>query len=219
MSDLADVEGSGWSAGDVLSFDLETTGVDPDRDLPVSYALVAARGGEVVGVERSLVDPGRTIPAEATAVHGITTLRAKDEGVPLGTAVTVLAQRLIGASRSGVPVVGMNVSFDLTMLDACYRRQTGRHLVHDGFEGPVVDVLVLDRHFDRYREGRRTLVDLCRVYGVATGRAHDATDDAVATLWVVTEMCRRFPPLRRADVLELHRLEAGARMATCAPGR
>jgi len=207
MAEPQGVEARGWSEGDVLSFDLETTGVDPDLDVPVSYALVRAREGRLVEVECSLVDPGRRIPAEATAVHGITTLRAQHEGVPLGTAVTALGEHLVEASRSGVPVVGMNVSFALTMLDACYRRQTGRHLVHDGFEGPVVDVLVLDRHFDRYRPGRRTLADLCRVYGVATGRAHDARDDAVATLAVVTEMCRRFPPLRGADVLELHHLQ------------
>jgi DNA polymerase-3 subunit epsilon len=198
-----------WSEGELLAFDLETTGVDPHHDVPVSFALVRTWRGRTVSIESSLVDPGRAIPPGASAVHGISTARARHEGVTLPWAVMFVAERLFQASRREVPVVGMKIDFDLTMLDACYRRQTGRRISEDGFCGPVVDALVLDRHFDRFRRGKRTLADLCGVYEVALVHAHDAVEDARAAVSVVAAMCRRYRELDAATPGELHRLRVG----------
>ena len=59
--------------GEVLGLDFETTGIDRFNDVPVSYALVSVLGGVVVRSWSGLIDPGRAIPPEATAVHGIST--------------------------------------------------------------------------------------------------------------------------------------------------
>lgn len=194
-----------WFAKELLAFDLETTGVDRFDDVPVSYALVTMSQGSVVSTKAAIVDPGREVPAGASAVHGITTEQAQREGVTLQEAVATIAHDLLDASARGVPVVGMKLDYDLTMLDCCYRRQTGRALADDGFQGPVIDVLVLDRHFDRYRRGKRTLVDLCAHYGVEIGHAHDATADATASLEVLAAMCDAFGRLRDVEPDELHR--------------
>ena len=187
----------------LLAFDLETTGVDRFADVPVSYAFVEVRAGVAVKRDGSLVDPGREIPPGATAVHGITSERARREGVPLGIAVRRIAETLLEASSDGVPVVGMKLDYDLTMVDSCYRRETGRGLADNGFRGPVLDALVLDRHLDRYRRGRRTLVDLCAHYGVFIEQAHDASADAKAAAEVVLALCDRYPELRRVSPGEL----------------
>ena len=68
---------SAWVAGEVLGFDFETTGVDRFNDVPVSYALVHVVDGVVDTSWSGLVDPGRDIPEGATAVHGISTERAR----------------------------------------------------------------------------------------------------------------------------------------------
>jgi DNA polymerase III subunit epsilon len=193
-----------WHDQDLLAFDLETTGVDPFADVPVSYALVAVRSGEVIRRDASIVDPAREIPEGATAVHGISTQRARREGITLGIAVRRIADALIGASCQDVPVVGMKLDYDLTMLDSCYRRETGRGLFEDGFCGPVLDALVIDRHVDRYRPGRRTLVDLCTHYGVVIEHAHDAAADAKAAADVVLAICELFPELCALSPRELH---------------
>jgi DNA polymerase III subunit epsilon len=193
-----------WTSGELVAFDLETTGVDRFNDVPVSFALVRTVAGAVITHRSSLVDPGRPIPVAATAVHGITSERARAEGMGLPSAVRFVAASLLAASRRGVPVVGMNLNFDLTMLDCCYRRDTGRGLAMDGFRGPVLDALVLDRHFDRFRPGTRRLVDLCSHYGVAFERAHDAVADACAALDVLEAMCDRFEGLRSAALDALH---------------
>ena len=194
-----------WSDGELLAFDLETTGVDQFNDVPVSFALVTMAGGRVTGRHTSLVDPGRDIPPSATEVHGITTEQARIEGMPLAEAVRVLAGALADASGRGVPVVGMKLDYDLTILDVQSRGHLGSSLAEFGFAGPVLDALVLDRHFDRYRKGRRTLGNLCDEYRVGIGRAHDAAADAEATLGVLAAMCRRYPALCNAALADLHR--------------
>ncbi len=201
--------GAHWDEQDLLGFDLETTGVDRFTDVPVSYALVAVRGGLVVWSDASLVDPGREIPPGASSVHGITTERARREGIPLGIAVRHIADAVLDSSRKGVPVVGMKLDYDLTMLDACCRRETGRGLADRGFRGPVVDALVIDRHLDRYRPGKRTLADLCSYYGVVIDHAHDASADATAAIDVVRTLCRSYPELRDLVPMELHVAQEG----------
>lgn len=193
-----------WFGGELLAFDFETTGVDPFVDVPVSFALVRMIGGQIEEPLSSLVDPGRPIPAGAIAVHGITDERAMELGMTMKGAVVLVAEAILDASRRGVPIVGMKLDFDLTMLDACCRRIGGWGLHDAGFAGPVLDALVLDRHLDRYRPGRRTLGDLCSHYGVVIEHAHDAVADAKATLDVLEAMCRRFPDLCAARPHDLY---------------
>jgi len=196
-----------WQAGELIGFDLETTGVDRFSDVPVSFALVTFEGDVAVRRDAGLVDPGRAIPEGATAVHGITTERARAEGRPLREAVEKVAEALVIAGGRGVPIVGMKLDYDLTILDVQCRRIDGRGLAERGFAAPVLDALVLDRHFDRFRKGRRTLGDLCAYYGVSIDNAHDAVSDAEATVGVLSAMCRRYPELAAQSPGELHRLQ------------
>ncbi len=203
MSPTAD-----WHDQELLGFDLETTGIDRFVDVPVSYALVTVIDGGVVERRTSLVDPGREIPEGATAIHGITSERARADGVALADAVALLADAIVAAGRRGVPVVGMKLDYDLTILDFQCRQLDGRGLGDRGFAGPVLDALVLDRRFDRYRKGRRTLVDLCAEYGVVFDRAHDAAADAEASVAVLGAIGRRFPTLHQMRLTRLHLAQA-----------
>ncbi len=182
-----------WSDDELLGFDLETTGTDPFSDVPVSFALVRWVGERRVGAEAALVDPGRPIPAAASAVHGISTDRARQEGMGLPAACREILAALLDAARRGVPVVGMHVCFDLTIVDQLCRRHHGRSLRQLGWQGPVLDVLTIDRHLDRHRRGSRTLGALCRHYGVVAGALHDATADVDATLAVLHRIVGCFP--------------------------
>lgn len=61
-------------------FDLETTGIETETSRIVSaYVGVVDAFGAPKGVSW-LADPGVEIPAQASAVHGITTERARAEG-------------------------------------------------------------------------------------------------------------------------------------------
>ncbi len=193
-----------WMTGELLGFDFETTGVDRFNDVPVSFALVTVKGGEVTSTSAGLVDPGRDIPAGASAVHGISTERARAEGMNLTDAIKMVADVVVSASERGVPVVGMKLDYDLTMLDAQAGRLIGAGLVAQGWNGPVLDAVVLDRHVDQYRKGSRTLGALCAHYGVEILNAHDAAVDAIASIKVLLALGAHYKELRDADPSALH---------------
>ena len=195
--------------GEVLGFDFETTGVDRFNDVPVSYALVTLMAGERVSTSAGLIDPGRAIPPGATEVHGISTERARTEGMPLTDAMEMIAAVVVSASLRGVPLVGMKLDYDLTILDTQSRTLCGRGLPERGWCGPVLDAVVLDRHEDRLRKGSRTLSALCAHYGVCIENAHDAVADAVASAEVLFALAARFASLGEAEPYELHLAQIG----------
>jgi len=193
-----------WNQDVLLGFDLETTGVDTDTDVPVSYSFVSFNHGVHSKSKSGLINPGRVIPEGAIAVHGITNEQAQAEGAELEATVTEIRGTLVRASLTGIPVVGMNVSYDLKMIDACSQRLTGVSLRDAGWIGPVLDVLVIDRHFDKYRKGSRKLIDLCAHYGVDAGDLHDARGDVQASVAVLLAQVEAYPELASMDIGELY---------------
>jgi len=55
-----------------IAFDLETTGTKPQEDMVVEIGAVLFDGGTAIKGYGTLLDPGRPIPADASAVNGIT---------------------------------------------------------------------------------------------------------------------------------------------------
>ena len=198
-----------WTAGEVLGLDFETTGVDRFHDVPVSYALVSVVHGVVVKSWSGLIDPGCNIPTDATAVHGISTERARQEGMPLREGIELVSDAVVAACRRGVPLAGMKLDYDLTILQTQACRLSGRGIIERGWCGPVLDAVVIDRHFDPDRHGRRTLVDLCDHYGIEITNAHDAWSDTVASIEVVFAQAWRHEALREGDLSELHGAQIG----------
>jgi DNA polymerase III subunit epsilon len=146
-----------WTTGPLLGFDTETTGVDVTHDRIVTAALVRRVPGESTEVRTWLIDPGVPIPAEAAAIHGITTEHAVAHGEAPGPALDEIAALIAADLAIGVPVVAFNAAFDLSLLDA----ELARHALPTLGERlgravtPVIDPLVLDRSLDRFRKGKR----------------------------------------------------------------
>ncbi|MFY9783843.1 MAG: exonuclease domain-containing protein [Acidimicrobiales bacterium] len=188
-----------------VGFDLETTGISSFRDVPVSYGFVEHRhdqSGITTLRDGGLVNPGVLIPASASAIHGITDDMVADAPF-LKETVELIADRLSAIWSSRDVVVGMNVGYDLTMVDALCHRLELPSLEDRGVVGSVMDILVLDRHFDKWRKGPRKLTDLCRHYGVTLGSAHSAAADAEASLEVFEAMLTKFSAIGKipwADV-------------------
>ena len=194
-----------WDTGRRVGFDLETTSRDPRVARIVSAALVVLDPAEEsVRVREWLVNPGVEIPAETTAIHGITTERAIAEGQPAPEAVAQLGGALTAEFEAGSAVVVMNAPYDLGVL----REEAVRHGV--GFPEPrtVIDPLVIDKQVDKYRRGKRTLGDLCDVYEILLDGAHSAVPDAKAALEVADCLARRYPQLQ-IPAEELHDLQVG----------
>ncbi len=201
-----------WYEAALASFDTETTGVDVERDRIVTAALVVQE--EPGGAPRRhtwTVDPGLPIPAQATAVHGLTDAWAREHGRPPGVAVEEIARALAESARAGRPLVVMNAPYDLTLLDRELRRHRGMTLDQYLTGAPllVLDPWVLDKRLDRYRKGRRNLAALCEHYGVTLTDAHDAAADATAALELTRAMGRRHQgQLEGLSAAELHLRQA-----------
>ncbi|MFF2568514.1 hypothetical protein [Streptomyces sp. NPDC058084] len=69
---------------------------------------------------------------------------------------------------------------------------------------PVCDPLVLDRHVDRYRPGRRSLRAVAEWYGVPHASPGDPASDAGAALLVARAVAECHPPLARLSRPALH---------------
>jgi DNA polymerase-3 subunit epsilon len=154
-----------------------------------------------------LLDPGVPIPAGASAVHGITTERARAEGRPPREAVEEIVATLAAQLVDGVPVVAFNARFDLTCLDREARR-LGIEPLLDRVGGEagmlVVDPFVLDKQLDRFRKGKRTLGAVCAHYNVPLDEAHASHADALAAARVAWRLGQAFAELH-VELAELHR--------------
>ncbi|MEV0785214.1 3'-5' exonuclease [Streptomyces sp. NPDC050423] len=197
-----------WYEGPLAAFDTETTGVDVEGDRIVSAALVVqdSAGGRM-RVTRWLVNPGVPVPPGATEIHGLTDDHLQRNGRWPAPVVQEIATALAEQSAADRPLVVMNAPFGLTLLDRELKRHRASSLAGCLGDTPlcVLDPRVLDRHLDRYRKGRRTLTDLCELYGVALDGAHDAA----ASLELVRAVGRRFATrLERLTPAELHTLQA-----------
>ncbi len=189
-----------------VSFDLETTGVSSFRDAPVSFGFVERveeHGNFQTVIEEGYVNPGVPIPPGAIAVHHITDVMVAD-ATPLAEAVEHIAQRIRDVWTSGGVIVGMNVGYDLTMIESLCRRFEFLPLSGPDGPGAVMDILVIDRHFDKWRKGKRTLGDLCRHYDVTLGDAHSASADAEASLAILEAQRIRFVELDTFEVTQVN---------------
>lgn len=191
-----------WYAKTLVGFDLETTGTDPMTAQTVTAAVVYVRpdGSVDPRSRRWLADPGVPIPAQATAVHGITTEHARANGIPVRRAVDEIAAALQAAWTAGLPIVIFNAAYDLTLLTASLARHGLPSLAdRAGWSSAVIiDPLVIDRAVDRYRRGKRTLQAAAVHYGVTATDAHSADGDAVAACLVARAIATRFPEVGSA---------------------
>lgn len=97
--------------------DSETTGMDAQTDqvleigiLLFEYVPETAEVGPVVGRLSALEDPGRPIPPESTAVHGITDSMVKDQRFDDAAVSRLLAEASL--------VIAHNAQFDRPFLEA-----------------------------------------------------------------------------------------------------
>jgi DNA polymerase-3 subunit epsilon len=187
-------------------FDTETTGLAPaDGDALVQIAALRVARGRLLEAEAfdTLVDPGRSIPAASSRIHGLT--QADVAGAPAPAEAARRFHRFAGDSV----LVAHNAPFDLAFL----RRVPGAGVA---FDHPVLDTVLLSALVFPH-ESDHTLDGVCARLGVETPEhlRHTALGDArmtaeallrllpllardgVGTLGAALEACRAQEALRR----------------------
>jgi DNA polymerase-3 subunit epsilon len=169
----------------LVFLDLESTGTDPLRDRIVEIAVlrVAPDGTREARCRR--VHPGRPIPAEATAVHGI-----RDEDVRDAPAFRQIAKSLLDWIGEA-DLAGFNVRrFDVLLLD--------RELADCGLDFGLARRRVVDVMTIFHRREPRDLSAAVRFYlGREHEGAHAALEDVEAAASVLDAQLARYADLPR----------------------
>ncbi|MGW4825037.1 exonuclease domain-containing protein [Streptomyces sp. NPDC004227] len=193
-----------WHKGPLLAWDTETTGVNVETARIVTAAVIDYKPGDTTDTlsDRSrlwLANPGIRIPAEATAVHGVTTEHARANGRPAAQVADEIADVLAAALSTGIPVVAMNARYDFSVLDRELHRYQlptlQQRLGGETTPGPVIDPYILDKQADKWRKGSRKLEALAAHYGVTLTDAHTADADALAAVQVAVAIGEKCPEL------------------------
>ena len=175
----------------LVFFDIETTGLDLKNDRIIELAFIKLTPqGDVLERTRRF-NPGIPIPAEATAVHGIT-----DADVATEVAFCRTARSLADVFE-GCDLAGFNIRrFDLHMLIYEFRRC--------GVEFSLEGRRVLDVQTIFHREERRDLSAAARFYlGREHEEAHSALGDIRTAAAVLGAELARYPHVPR-DIDGLH---------------
>lgn len=167
--------------------DVETTGLSPQRDRILEFAVVRIDAhGAIVDEFSTRIDPEG--PVGATHIHGI---RAEDVvGKPVFHDLAPTIAQTIG----GLPLVAHNAKFDLAFLRAEFRTA--------GWDLPwLAAYCTLDASFGYLPNiDRRRLADCCWAVGAPLRDAHSALGDARAT----AALLRAYMGARRQDDELLH---------------
>lgn len=162
-----------WPRVPIAVLDFETTSADPDTCAPVSVACARFENGQLAKAFSSLVHPGVEIPAEASAIHGITSEMTRN-----APTLESLAPNILAIAHDAVPA-GYNAQrFDRRVL---HRFISGSDcMMWDPAFPCWLDVrVVIARHHFRGK-GKQTLSAACKAHGVEV-EAHNAESDAKAT--------------------------------------
>lgn len=195
--------GGAWVDYPIAFIDTETTGRDPNSDRLIEVGIVRGQGDEVTR-HNWLIHPGRPIPKEASAIHGITD--ADVEGKP---SFADVAHEILACLAGAIPAA-YNAAFDrgflLSELDRAGVRPTEPPPAMRR-EVDWIDPLTFARELYKHEESR-ALGDMAARLGIDLVRAHRATDDAEAALRILYTFAKdpRVPRLYGGLIQEQRRL-------------
>ena len=188
--------------GEVIVFDLETTGLKPSSEEITEIAAVLVRGGQIIDSFQTYVNPHKPIPPEITELTGIS-----DETVAGAPELAQAVPRFL-AFAGDRALVAHNAGFDMSFLTAaCERLGIER-------EFTSIDTLEMARillpHLHKHK-----LNVLAKELAVGPFEHHRASEDAtvLARIWgrLIEKMQTE---LHAARISDINPLLAGQRAKT-----
>ena len=153
---------------DYVVFDLETTGTSPNNDSIIEISAIKVKDRKVVDTFSKLVNPGRPIPFQASAVNGIT-----DDMVASEPYIENVLPEFVDFIEE-YPLVGHNIScFDMKFVWKAMEEIFGQTISND-----YIDTLPMARKRLPQLAHHR-LVDIAAYYKISTDGAHRALNDCV----------------------------------------
>jgi DNA polymerase-3 subunit epsilon len=188
----------------LVCFDVETTGLDVDKDRIIEIAIVRFTLDEVLSSYESLINPNCAIPADATAIHRITESMVANQP----TMVQLLPQIL--PLLEDQILVGHGIQFDIAMVaNAADRAGVPCRLR----SAPFIDTLRLARIYGE--SPNNTLEMLRQHFQIPANQAHRALSDAMVNIEVFRHLVRKYQTVEQV----LHVLSKPVEMRTMPLGK
>ena len=183
---------------EIVALDLETTGLDPRKDVILSIGLVHIDHFSVKldTAWHSIVRIDRAIPGESAVIHQIT-----DDQSAAGAPIEELLPELLGR-LAGKPMLVHYSAIEQNFIDTVCRRLYGAPFVI-----PIIDTLeigqrVFERRNHLIQSGDLRLFNLRPRYNLPQYKAHNALSDALATAELFLAMAEHLYPDRPCPVGE-----------------
>ena len=176
----------------LVCFDLETTGLDTQKDRIIEIAVVKLNLGGEKEVISTKINPEIAIPEEVTGIHGIT-----DDDVKDSPPFREVSKKLY-ESMDGCDLMGYNLaSFDIPVLMAEFARCG----INDF---PKEDIRIIDPLKIYNLKEPRTLEFAYKFYcNNEMENAHNAESDILATIDILEGQLTRYEDLEN-DIDALH---------------
>jgi DNA polymerase III epsilon subunit-like protein len=175
---------------DVLVFDLETTGLDYEKDEITQFSCLAYKNDKVK--ELSFFLPAKKqISKGALEKTGYTTefLKVNSTFATYKESVEAAFRVILSAIKDETTICGMNVTFDFTMLANNVARVLNKPFDKVDYvfsKAKVFDSFVVDKAIRKYTNGgTRKLIDLANLYDTPSKPDHNAINDVRATFEVM----------------------------------
>jgi DNA polymerase-3 subunit epsilon len=165
---------------------VETTGRDASSDRIIEIGVVIGRAGVIEARFGWLIHPGRPIPPESSAIHGIT-----DADVAGKPAFAEIATEILACLKGAIPAA-YNAVFDRSFVLAELERAGVRPPDPPPAmrrEVDWIDPLTFAREVYK-NEDSRALGEMAARLGISLENAHRATDDAAAALQVLYALAK-----------------------------
>ena len=181
-------EAEGNFHGEVVCFDIETTGLDKRRDVITEIGAVVLRDGQVAETFNTFVDPGRPLDRTIVELTGITDDMLK--GAP-SQAEAINAFLDFAAGR---PLAAHNAEFDMGFIaEGC--RKMGRP-----FENTSIDSLILAQNL-LPQLSKHKLDIVAEHLNLPAFNHHRASDDAATVAYML------IPFFKMLEDLGVHTLQ------------
>jgi len=163
-----------------ICFDIETTGLSPDRDRIIEIGALKVIDGKIRETFSEFINPQMKLPPKIISLTGI-----RDDMLASADMEEEVITRFHQFAGEDYILMGHNISFDYSFIKTASARQ-GKDFDRNG-----IDTLDLSRRLMPDLESK-SLGSLCAHYGIINEHAHRAYDDAKATALLYVKLCNEF---------------------------
>ena len=177
----------------IVSLDIETTGLDVDKDNIVSIGLVQINqlGINLDSCWHQIISTKKTLTEQSVVIHQITDDQS-EEGMSIGKAIPQLLEQL-----SGKVMLVHNAKVEQGFINKICQSLYGCEFVIPIIDTQYLAKRSLERTGSAYKNNDLRLFNLRRSFNMPAYKAHNALMDAIATAELFLLMVDRIAPNKK----------------------